>query len=79
MLIPWSNVSGHRILEGYREQPGQFGEELKRLLVTFSNLVMDLKIHGIDRPEPGHLLDPRVVADARIMLRRELVKPLHAL
>jgi acyl-CoA synthetase (NDP forming) len=36
-------LKGHRILEGYRGADPVNLQELKRLLVTFSNLVMDLE------------------------------------
>jgi acyl-CoA synthetase (NDP forming) len=67
-------LKGHRILEGYRGADPVNLQELKRLLVTFSNLVMDLEkyMESIDL-NPVICSSTRcVVADARIMLRKEL-------
>lgn len=65
-------LKGHRILEGYRGADPVNLQELKRLLVTFSNLVMDLEkyMESIDL-NPIICFSTRcVVADARIMLRK---------
>jgi hypothetical protein len=65
-------LKGHRILEGYRGADPVNLQELKRLLVTFSNLVMDLEkyMESIDL-NPVICSSTRcVVADARIMLRK---------
>jgi len=65
-------LKGRRILEGYRGAPPVNLQELKRLLVTFSNLVMDLEkyMESIDL-NPVICSSTRcVVADARIMLRK---------
>ena len=66
-------LKGHRILEGYRGADPVNLQELKRLLVTFSNLVMDLEkyMESIDL-NPVICSSTRcVVADARIMLKRD--------
>jgi succinyl-CoA synthetase beta subunit len=66
-------LKGRRILEGYRGAAPVNLKELKRLLVTFSNLVMDLEktMESIDL-NPVICSSTRcVVADARIMLRRD--------
>jgi len=65
-------LKGHRILEGYRGADPVNSQELKRLLVTFSNLVMDLEkyMESIDL-NPVICSSTRcVAADARIMLRK---------
>ena len=65
-------LKGRRILEGYRGAAPVNFQELKRLLVTFSNLVMDLEeyMESIDL-NPVICTSTRcVVADARIMLRK---------
>ncbi len=67
-------LKGHRILEGYRGADPVNLQELKRLLVTFSNLVMDLEkyMESIDL-NPVICSSTRcVVADARIMLKKDL-------
>ena len=61
------------LLEGYRGGPRINIEELKKLLKTFSDLVMDMEglIESIDL-NPVICSPTRcVVADARIMLRRQ--------
>ncbi len=66
-------LKGHRILEGYRGADPVNLQELKRLLVTFSNLVMDLEkyMESIDL-NPIICFSTRcVVADARIMLKKD--------
>ena len=66
-------LKGRRILEGYRGTAPINLEELKSLLVTFSNLVMDLEkyMESIDL-NPVICFSTRcVVADARIMLRKD--------
>jgi hypothetical protein len=66
-------LKGRRILEGYRGADPVNLKELERLLVTFSNLVMDLEkyMESIDL-NPVICSSTRcVVADARIMLRRD--------
>lgn len=63
-------LKAHRILEGYRGSPPIDLKELERLLLTFSDLVMDLEkfIESIDL-NPVFCSPSRcVVADARIML-----------
>jgi acyl-CoA synthetase (NDP forming) len=65
-------LKGRRILEGYRGTAPVNFQELKTLLVTFSNLVMDLEkyMESIDL-NPVICSSTRcVVADARIMLRK---------
>jgi succinyl-CoA synthetase beta subunit len=65
-------LKGHRLLEGYRGAEPVNLKELKRLLLTFSDLVMDLEsfIDSIDL-NPIICSPTRcVVADARIMLKR---------
>src|SRR3990172_4687695 len=65
-------LKGRRILEGYRGADAINLQELKRLLVTFSNLVMDLEkyMESIDL-NPIICSSTRcVVADARIMLKK---------
>ena len=66
-------LKGRRILEGYRGAAPVNLQALKKLLVTFSNLVMDLEksMESIDL-NPVICSSTRcVVADARIMLRRD--------
>jgi len=66
------SLKAHQILEGYRgSKPIHFGE-LNRLLVTFSDLVMDLEslIDSIDLNPIICSPSRCVVADARIMLRQ---------
>ena len=65
-------LKGHRILEGYRGADPVNSQELKRLLVTFSKLVMDLEkyMESIDL-NPVICSSTRcVVADARIILKK---------
>jgi len=66
-------LKGHRILEGYRGADPVNLQELKRLLVTFSNLVMDLEkyMESIDLNPVICSSNRCVVADARIMLKRD--------
>jgi succinyl-CoA synthetase beta subunit len=64
-------LKGHRLLEGYRGSEPVNLKELKRLLLTFSDLVMDLEslIESIDL-NPIICSSTRcVVADARIILK----------
>ncbi len=64
-------LKAHSLLEGYRGSKPVNLEELNRLLMTFSDLVMDLEslIESIDL-NPVICSPTRcVVADARIMLR----------
>jgi hypothetical protein len=64
-------LKGHQVLEGYRgSKPINLGE-LNRLLLTFSELVMDLEslIDSIDLNPIICSPSRCVVADARIMLR----------
>jgi succinyl-CoA synthetase beta subunit len=65
-------LKGRRILEGYRGASPVNFQELKRLLVTFSNLVMDLEkyMESIDLNPVICTSNRCVVADARIMLRK---------
>jgi acyl-CoA synthetase (NDP forming) len=65
-------LKGRRILEGYRGASPVNFQELKRLLITFSNLVMDLEkyMESIDL-NPVICTSTRcVVADVRIMLKK---------
>ena len=65
-------LKGRRLLEGYRGSEPVNLKELKRLLLTFSDLVMDLEslIESIDL-NPIICSPTRcVVADARIMLKK---------
>jgi acyl-CoA synthetase (NDP forming) len=66
-------LKGHRILEGYRGADPVNLQELKRLLVTFSNLVMDLEkyMESIDLNPVICSSNRCVVADARIMLKTD--------
>jgi len=63
-------LKAHRILEGYRGSPPIDLKELERLLLTFSDLVMDLEkfIESIDLNPVICSPSRCVVADARIML-----------
>jgi len=63
-------LKAHRILEGYRGSPPIDLKELERLLLTFSDLVMDLEkfIESIDLNPVICSPSGCVVADARIML-----------
>jgi hypothetical protein len=64
-------LKGHQVLEGYRgSKPVNLGE-INRLLMTFSELVMDLEslIDSIDLNPVICSPSRCVVADARIMLR----------
>lgn len=65
-------LKAHRILEGYRGSPPIDLKELERLLLTFSDLVMDLEkfIESIDLNPVICSPSRCVVADARIMLRK---------
>ena len=65
-------LKAHQLLEGYRGTEPVHFEKLKKLLLTFSDLVMDLEsfIESIDL-NPVICSSTRcVVADARIMLRK---------
>jgi acyl-CoA synthetase (NDP forming) len=63
-------LKAHRILEGYRGAPPIDLKALERLLLTFSDLVMDLErfIESIDLNPVICSPSRCVVADARIML-----------
>jgi succinyl-CoA synthetase beta subunit len=63
-------LKAHRLLEGYRGSQPINLEELTRLMVLFSNLVMNLEEHieSIDLNPVICSSDRCVVADARIML-----------
>jgi len=65
-------LRAHSLLEGYRGSKPVKMEELKRLLKTFSDLVMDLEslIESIDLNPVICSPSRCVVADARIMLRK---------
>lgn len=65
-------LKGHRLLEGYRGAEPVNLKELKRLLLTFSDLVMDLEslIESIDLNPIICSATRCVVADARIMLKK---------
>ncbi len=64
-------LKARKILEGYRGSPTVNGEELTRLLMTFSSLVMDLEdwIESIDLNPVFCSSERCVVGDARIMLK----------
>jgi acetate---CoA ligase (ADP-forming) subunit beta len=66
----WKCLKAHPILEGYRGSKPINLKELARLLMTFSNLVMDLEkfIQSIDLNPVICSSERCVVADARIML-----------
>ena len=66
----WKCLKAHPILEGYRGSEPINLKKLSRLLVTFSNLVMDLEkfIRSIDLNPVMCSSERCVVADARIML-----------
>ncbi len=70
-------VKGHRLLEGYRGSEPVNVKELRRLLLSFSDLVMDLEslIESVDL-NPIICSPTRcVVADARIMLKKSPLSP----
>jgi len=64
-------LKGHKILEGYRGSPAVNSGELTRLLMTFSDLVMDLeeRIESIDLNPVFCSSERCVIGDARIMLK----------
>lgn len=66
-------LKAHQLLEGYRGSEPVNLKELTRLLVAFSDLVMDLEelIESIDLNPLLCTADRCVVADARIMLTPE--------
>ena len=66
-------LKAHQILEGYRGSKPISLIELNRLLATFSGLVMDLEesIESIDLNPVICSSERCVVADARIMLKKE--------
>jgi succinyl-CoA synthetase beta subunit len=65
-------LKGRRILEGYRGSEPVNLKELKRLLLTFSDLVMDLEslIESVDLNPIICSAKRCVVADARIILKK---------
>ena len=64
-------LKAHQLLEGYRGTEPIHFEKLKKLLLTFSDLVMDLEslIESIDLNPVICSLTRCAVADARIMLK----------
>jgi len=68
-------LKGHQILEGYRGTEPVNLKELKRLLLTFSDLVMDLEslIESVDLNPIICSAKRCVVADARIILKKSLL------
>jgi hypothetical protein len=66
-------LKAHQILEGYRGSKPISLIELNKLLATFSGLVMDLEglIESIDLNPVICSSERCVVADARIMLKKE--------
>ena len=67
------SLKAHQLLEGYRGSAPVNLKELTRMLVAFSDLVMDLEelIESIDLNPLLCTADRCVVADARIMLTTE--------
>lgn len=67
-----ASLKGRRLLEGYRGAEPVNMEQLTRMLMTFSKLVMELAhlIESIDLNPVLCSQDACVVADARIILRR---------
>jgi len=66
------SLTGKKILQGYRGAKGINFNEISKIVVRFSNLVMDLEneIESIDLNPVLCTHKKCVVADARIMLRR---------
>ncbi|MBK5099972.1 MAG: acetate--CoA ligase family protein [Desulfobacteraceae bacterium] len=67
-------LKAHRLLEGYRGSEPVDLQELTRMLITFSGLVMELEemIESIDLNPVMCSSTQCVVADARIMLSKEI-------
>jgi len=65
-------LKAHKLLEGYRGAEGINAKELIRLLMTFSELMMQLEpnIESVDLNPVMCSADECIVADARFMLKR---------
>jgi acyl-CoA synthetase (NDP forming) len=66
-------LKAHKLLEGYRGSQGVDMSALTRLLLTFSSLIMELEEMIVSVDLNPVICDSKrcVVADARIMLKRE--------